>query len=199
MSNCVLIFTRNPEIGKVKSRLAQGVGKQNALDIYIKLLQHTRDVVSTIDCERWVGYSEAVRQEDLWENHSFYKFQQQGEDLGARMHNAFSQAFTAGHKKVLIVGSDLYDLQPHHINAAFNALETHDTVIGPAKDGGYYLLGMKKLNSAVFQNKKWGTESVLSDTLKDLKDSKVYHLETLNDIDYAQDLKPYPEFAQYLR
>lgn len=198
MSNCILIFTRNPELGKVKSRLAQGVGTQHALEIYIKLLEHTRNVITEIDCERWVGYSVAVREDDLWDPTIFHKFQQEGEDLGKRMQNAFTQAFTAGHDKVLIVGSDLYDLRARHINTAFNALENNDVVMGPAQDGGYYLLGMKHLIPALFKNKAWGTETVGTDTLKDLKNHKVHHLEVLNDIDYAQDLKPYPEFAHYL-
>lgn len=198
MSNCILIFTRNPELGKVKSRLARELGTQNALDIYIKLLEHTRNIVAEIDCVRWVGYSVAVRPDDLWENTSFHKFQQHGEDLGKRMHHAFAQAFAAGHHKVLIVGSDLYDLRASHITEAFNALENNDVVIGPAQDGGYYLLGMKSLIPELFKNKDWGTETVRKDTLKDLNKHKVHHLEVLNDIDYAQDLQPYPEFAHYL-
>lgn len=199
MSHCILIFTRNPELGKVKSRLAKGVGKQNALTIYKLLLQHTHNVVHQVDYHKWVGYSVAVRTEDMWENDAFHKFQQEGEDLGARMQHAFQKAFAAGHDKVLIIGSDLYDLRSHHITAAFEALETSDVVIGPAQDGGYYLLAMKKAIPALFKNKNWGTESVLSDTLKDLKEQQVHHLETLNDIDFAEDLKPYPEFAQYLK
>ncbi len=198
MSNCLIIFTRNPELGKVKSRLAQGVGEQNALDIYIQLLEHTRDVVIQIDCERWLGYSVAVRQDDLWDNTLFTKFKQEGEDLGARMENAFNQAFAQGHNKVLIVGSDLYDLKPRHIQEAIDALDGNDLVIGPAQDGGYYLLGMKMIHPAVFRNKDWGTESVYKDTLKDLKTAKIHTLEILNDIDYASDLKPYPKFAKYI-
>ncbi len=198
MSNCILIFTRNPELGKVKSRLAKGIGQKNALTIYKKLLQHTKEVVSQIDCERWVGYSVAVRPNDIWPAADFKKFQQQGDDLGNRMEHAFTKAFAAGHQKVIIVGSDLYDLRPKHILEAFTALDTHDTVIGPAQDGGYYLLGMKTLIPQVFSNKEWGTATVFDATLADLKDKSLHKLEMLNDIDYAEDLKPYPEFMQYL-
>lgn len=198
MSSCLLIFTRNPELGKVKSRLAKGVGQENALTIYKKLLEHTREVVSQVSCERWVGYSVAVRHDDLWPESDFKKFKQEGDDLGIRMQHAFEMAFAAGHKKVIIVGSDLYDLRPKHIEEAIHCLETHDAVIGPAQDGGYYLLGMKTVLPEVFSNKEWGTPTVYKATLENLSHKKVHTLEMLNDIDYAEDLKPYPEFMQYI-
>ena len=198
MSNCLLIFTRNPELGKVKSRLAKGVGKENALTIYRKLLQHTREVVTQVDCDRWVGYSVSIRDNDMWATRDFKKFKQEGDDLGDRMKHAFKAAFAAGHKKVIIVGSDLYDLRARHIEEAFAALDTQETVIGPAKDGGYYLLGMKSLIPEVFSNKEWGTETVYEATLSNLNKEKLHTLEELNDIDFAEDLKPYPEFEQYL-
>ena len=74
--NIVLIFTRNPELGKVKSRLAKGVGQENALEIYKKLLSHTKDVVSTLNCTKHVGYSVKVRDNDMWDNAIFEKFQE---------------------------------------------------------------------------------------------------------------------------
>lgn len=198
MSNCLLIFTRNPELGKVKSRLAQGVGQENALTIYKKLLEHTRKVASQLDCERWVGYSVTIRSNDNWPEDTFFKFQQEGKDLGERMQHAFEKAFAAGHQKVIIIGSDLYDLRPKHIEEAFKSLDNQDAVIGPAQDGGYYLLGMKSPIPQAFANKDWGTETVFEETLEDLKDYTLYRLDTLNDIDYASDLKPYPEFVHYL-
>ncbi|WP_299151275.1 TIGR04282 family arsenosugar biosynthesis glycosyltransferase [uncultured Dokdonia sp.] len=197
--NIVLIFTRNPELGKVKSRLAKGVGQENALEIYKKLLSHTKDVVATLNCTKRVGYSVQVRPDDMWDNAIFEKFQQEGEDLGVRMHNAFDQAFTDGYDNVLIVGSDLFDLGASHIYEAFDALQSNDAVIGPAQDGGYYLLGMNKLIKEVFYNKEWGGDTVFKSTMGDLATAKVHQLETLNDIDFVEDLKPYAEFAQYLQ
>ena len=197
--NIVLIFTRNPELGKVKSRLAKGVGQENALEIYKKLLSHTKDVVSTLNCTKRVGYSVKVRDNDMWDNAIFEKFQQEGEDLGIRMQNAFEQAFADGYDNVLIVGSDLFDLRASHINEAFDALQSNDAVIGPAQDGGYYLLGMSKLIKGVFYNKEWGGDTVFKSTMNDLETANVHQLETLNDIDFAEDLKPYAEFAQYLQ
>ncbi len=196
--NILLIFTRNPELGKVKTRLAKGVGQENALTIYKQLLQHTHDVVVQNNCTKRVGYSVKVRTNDIWEESLFEKFQQQGDDLGQRMEEAFSDAFSDNYKKVVIIGSDLYDLQPHHIEEAFHALSTHDAVIGPAKDGGYYLLGMSILVSDVFKHKEWGGDTVLDSTLKDLSSYTVHTLEELNDIDFVEDLQPYPEFTNYI-
>ncbi len=194
----LLIFTRNPELGKVKSRLAQGVGEENALEIYKTLLTHTRDIASQIECTRRVGYSVKVRKNDLWDNALFDKFAQEGEDLGERMSNAFKKGFKEGYEQIIIVGSDLFDLKTSHIEKAFKSLDTKDTVIGPAKDGGYYLLGMTQYIPTVFHHKQWGTETVYKDTITDLEKYTVHTLETLNDIDYASDLEPYPEFAHYL-
>lgn len=194
----LLIFTRNPELGKVKSRLAQGVGEKNALEIYKRLLSHTREIASQIDCTRRVGYSVKVRENDLWDNALFDKFAQEGEDLGERMGNAFKEGFKEGYEQIIIVGSDLFDLKKTHIEEAFTALDTNNTVIGPAKDGGYYLLGMTQYISSVFNHKQWGTETVFKDTIADLEPFTKHTLEMLNDIDYASDLEPYPEFAHYL-
>lgn len=187
--NLVLIFTRNPELGKVKTRLAKTIGNKNALDIYKLLLQKTKDVTKHLQCDKAVYYSVKIRENDIWEEKTYQKYQQNGEDLGIRMENAFQNAFNKGYEKVIIVGSDLFDLTPEHINTAFTKLNTNDVVIGPAEDGGYYLLGMKKNHPNIFKNKTWGTASVRKDTLTDLKNNKIHLLEELNDIDLYEDLK----------
>ena len=191
--NLILIFTRNPELGKCKTRLAKTIGDENALTIYKILLQHTANVVEQIQCDKAVYYSVKVRDNDMWDNIIYQKHQQHGNDLGARMQNAFSKSFKAGYDKVLIVGSDLYDLKPKHIQEAFDKLDSHDVTIGPAEDGGYYLLGMKTLYPNIFENKEWGTETVRKDTLNDLKEKSVFLLEELNDIDLYEDLKKYDQ------
>lgn len=197
--NLLLIFTRNPELGKVKSRLAKGVGEENALEIYKKLVSHTKEVVAQVDCTKRIGYSIKVRPNDLWDKGHFEKFVQEGEDLGSRMFHAFEQGFKDGYKNIIIIGSDLFDLKPEHITSAFHYLQSHEVVIGPAEDGGYYLLGLKQLIKEVFFNKFWGGATVYEQTMEDLTLKEVYTLETLNDIDYAEDLIPYPEFRKYIR
>ncbi|CAM1351830.1 TIGR04282 family arsenosugar biosynthesis glycosyltransferase [Tenacibaculum crassostreae] len=196
--NLLLIFTRNPELGKVKTRLAKTVGDKAALNIYTFLLHHTKEVTQNLSCDKAVYYSVKVREKDIWDATTYQKHQQQGESLGMRMQNAFQQAFDNSYEKVLIIGSDLYDLQEKHITEAFEKLHTNEVVIGPAEDGGYYLLGMKKLHPTIFQNKEWGTSTVREDTLNDLQNESVHLLETLNDVDVFEDIKDNPVFDQFL-
>ena len=109
------------------------------------------------------------------------------------MKNAFQNGFEAGYEKVMIIGSDLYDLSSENIELAFNELDNNDVVIGPAEDGGYYLLGMNSLQEKVFENKDWGTETVRKDTLANLNDKKVKLLSIKNDIDVYEDIVDIPE------
>ena len=196
--NLLLIFTRNPELGKAKTRLAKTVGDETALEIYKFLLDKTKEVTSNLSCDKAVYYSVKVRENDIWNSDVFQKHQQEGEDLGIRMLNAFKDGFERGYEKVMIIGSDLYDLTPNHINDAFSKLDTNDVVIGPAEDGGYYLLGMKTLQPAIFKNKKWGTATVRKDTLNDLHKVSVHLLEELNDVDVFDDIKNHKAFQHFL-
>ena len=197
--NLLLIFTRNPELGKAKTRLAKTVGDETALEIYKFLLQKTKDVSSKVNADKAVYYSVKVRENDIWDKYIFQKYQQFGKDLGIRMQNAFKNGFDADYKKVMIIGSDLYDLSSSTIDVAFHQLENNDVVIGPAEDGGYYLLGMKSLQKKVFENKNWGTETVREDTLFDLTDKKVFLLPELNDIDVFEDIEYHPAFQHFLK
>ena len=192
-NNLIIVFVRSPELGKVKTRLARSIGDQSALNIYKILLKHTAAVLRDLSFDKVVYFSEKIDNNDFWENSLFEKKLQKGVDLGERMHHAFDTAFNKGYKKVLIIGSDLFDLTSSLITSAFEALETYDISIGPSLDGGYYLLGMKKLQPEVFKNKKWGTDSVLENTLQDLKKQKIKLLKALNDIDTLEDLQQQPE------
>ena len=198
-NNALIVFTRNPELGKCKTRLAKSIGDIEALDVYKILLQHTANVSKQVNTNRYAYYSVKVRDNDLWDNKHFSKKQQFGSDLGERMQNAFQDCFDAGHDKVIIIGSDLLDLSSEIIEEAYHKLDKNDAVIGPAEDGGYYLLGLRKSFPNVFDINNWGTETVYKQTRKKLISKKVYVLETLNDIDYVEDLKPYPRFASYLK
>lgn len=197
-NNLLLIFTRNPELGKVKTRLAKTIGNKKALAIYTFLLGRTKDIASRVKADKAVFYSVKVRENDIWETINFQKHQQIGEDLGARMQHAFDTGFTLGYKKIIIIGSDLYDLDAKTIDLAFSALTKNDVVIGPAKDGGYYLLGMKKVQPNIFKNKAWGTDEVLKKTLADVSNKKVHLLHELNDIDEWEDIKDHPAFQHFL-
>ena len=197
--NLLIIFTRNPELGKVKTRLAKDVGDKNALSIYKTLLQKTEQTVSNTICDKVIYYSECVITSDIWDDNIYRKYKQEGRNLGERMFNSFTHAFNHNYEKVLIIGSDLYHLKAQHIDKAFDALDKHDFVLGPAHDGGYYLLGMKSLYSSVFKNKIWGTSTVFVETMNDLKYHSVYLLEALNDIDVYDDLKRIKAFKKFLK
>lgn len=196
--NLLLIFTRNPELGKAKTRLAKSIGDEKALEIYKFLLDKTKEITQDLTCDKAVYYSVKVRENDIWDGKIYQKHQQFGNDLGERMHNAFKNSFENEYEKVLIIGSDLYDLTPEIINSAFTELDNNDVVLGPAEDGGYYLLGMKKLYPKIFQNKDWGTSSVRTETLNDLQKQTVHLLPMLNDVDVLEDIQNHPAFQQFL-
>ena len=197
--NLLLIFTRNPELGKCKTRLAASVGDETALAIYIFLLEHTVAVTKDLKVSKVVYYSEAIREGDLWDPSIYQKKIQKGPDLGERMANAFKAGFKAGYKKIAIIGSDLYDLSREDLDEAFEMLQTNNFVLGPASDGGYYLLGMTHFIPEIFKNKNWGTSSVLKDTLADLKNKNVYLLETKNDVDVLEDIADVSAFQPFLK
>lgn len=194
----LIIFTRNPELGKCKTRLATVIGDKAALEIYRMLLEHTAEVTKNIKADRFVLYSDSITKNDVWDDTLFIKKLQIGEDLGIRMQNAFIDRFESGYEKVVIVGSDIFDLTQNHIEEAFQKLNEHDVVIGPAKDGGYYLLGLKTLPDNLFSNKNWGTSTVLKNTLDDLESYNVHLLEELNDIDTFDDIKNLSEFKKFI-
>lgn len=193
----LIIFTRNPELGKCKTRLAKTVGDEVALEIYKHLLQHTANISKDIKADRYVFYSEIIRKEDLWDSAFFRKKLQKGNHLGMRMQNAFTELLEMSYEKVAIIGSDLLDLDAELVNDAYALLDFNDVVIGPAIDGGYYLLAMKNLHPSLFEHKEWGTETVLNDTLIDLQNSKVHLLKELNDIDTFEDMQHYTELKKF--
>ena len=197
--NLIIIFTRNPELGKVKTRLAKTIGDKSALNIYKFLLEHTEKTIRNISSDKTVYYSVKIRDNDLWDSSIYQKHQQQGEDLGIRMDNAFKNGFNNKYEKIIIIGSDLLDLRPEHIEKAFIKLDNHDIVIGPALDGGYYLLGLKKMYPQIFQDKDWGTASVRKNTLQDLNNENVFLLEELNEIDTYDDIKNISELKKFIQ
>ncbi|EDM44237.1 hypothetical protein SCB49_04390 [unidentified eubacterium SCB49] len=195
--SALIIFTRNPELGKCKTRLAATVGDEAALAIYTFLLKHTVEITSPLYADKFVYYSEKIRSGDIWDPEIYSKRLQQGDDLGIRMENAFKEVFQLGYQRAIIIGSDMYDMTANDIDNAFEQLKTNDFVIGPAEDGGYYLLGMKKIKSAIFYHKTWGTDTVLHDTLLDLKEENVVLLDKKNDVDYYEDIKNIDAFQGF--
>ncbi|MEM9001113.1 MAG: TIGR04282 family arsenosugar biosynthesis glycosyltransferase [Bacteroidota bacterium] len=195
----LLIFTRNPELGKCKTRLAATIGDRAALAIYEFLLQHTASITKNLRLKKYVCYSEEIWENDIWDSKIFTKKLQKGIDLGERMANAFAAGFAGGFQKIVIIGSDLYDLSQNDIEMAFEGLNSHDFVVGPAEDGGYYLLGMSVLKPELFRDKAWGTGNVLKHTLLDLKNEDYALLETRNDVDLYEDIMNIDAFQPFLK
>ncbi|MBL4586806.1 MAG: TIGR04282 family arsenosugar biosynthesis glycosyltransferase [Flavobacteriales bacterium] len=190
----LIIFIKNPVAGKVKTRIAKSLGNEKALEIYLHLLELTRNVVLETDCEKYLFYSDAI-EGDAWDENDFKKHLQQGGDLGDRMENAFDRLFSNKGEKVLVIGSDCPELTSEIIERAFQLLDQKDVVIGPAKDGGYYLLGMKKPSPFLFDDKEWSTDSVFEDTVVDLMENRLSYglLPTLSDVDNIYDLHLLPD------
>ena len=186
----LIIFIKNPKLGKVKTRLAATVGDEKALSIYKKLLGFTQKLAISLPCERMLFYSDEIEANDDWSNVFFQKNKQYGNDLGERMKNAFCEVLLTS-KKAIIIGSDCAELTKEILENAFEALEKNDFVIGPAEDGGYYLLGMNHFEPTIFENINWSTAEVLSKTIEKIArlEKKVAFMPTLSDIDNEEDWK----------
>lgn len=187
----LLVFSKNPTLGKVKTRLAKTIGKEKALKVYKALLKKTASVLEELEVDIHLYYSDFIEKDDLFSTVATQKKRQTGEQLGERMSNAFRESLIS-YNKVVIIGTDLWTLEIQDIKNAFRALENHAAVIGPSTDGGYYLLGIKEVIPQIFLNKQWGTSSVLPNTLKDLKSIKYHLLPEKNDIDTFLDLEEHP-------
>lgn len=194
----LIIFTRNPVLGQCKTRLARTVGDQAALDIYRFLLRHTEQITRPLPVDKWVCYSDKPIPDDLWNELYFEKKVQMGNTLGERMKGAFSEGFAAGYDRICIIGSDMYDLNTQDIHAAFRILESCGAVIGPAQDGGYYLLGLKNQVPGIFENKEWGSDTVFTETIAHFNKMTYGILPVKNDVDYYEDIKDVEAFRPFL-
>ena len=187
----LIVFAKNPEKRKVKTRLAKTVGNNKALQVYKRLLRITKSITDQLNISKQIWYSRFIDDDDIWSDGSYEKHLQKGTNLGLRMQNTFNKAFTDGYQKVVVIGSDCCSLTPEMIKDSFQALEKNQAVIGPASDGGYYLLGMSGLYPSVFENKAWSTSSVFEETVSEFEEMNLSYkqLPVLNDIDTAEDLK----------
>ncbi|MBD2717017.1 TIGR04282 family arsenosugar biosynthesis glycosyltransferase [Microvirga sp. STR05] len=192
MTSHLLIFARHPELGRVKTRLAAAIGPEAALAVYRELLAHTRAATEQLQVHKTVWLAEPPATPsatpDLWAGYE-QQLQLPG-DLGTKMQMAFSHAFANGARAAIIIGTDCPGLTAALVQEAFVALATHEVVIGPAEDGGYYLLGMKEVCTDLFLRKSWSTNSVLPHTLADADrlGLQVKQLPMLRDVDDATDL-----------
>ncbi|MFT6961272.1 MAG: rSAM/selenodomain-associated transferase 1 [Flammeovirgaceae bacterium] len=192
----LMVFVKNPELGKAKTRLAKTVGDKKALDIYLQLLRYTKSTLDKIPQDKQVHYSSFVDSNDFWKEGDYQKaLQNQSKDLGEKMLNAFQENFKHGYEKVIIIGSDCPEIAKETIQEAFKKLDTHDVVFGPAEDGGYYLLGMREMIPELFGNKKWSSDSVIADSIRDCKNKNLSYglLATFSDVDLEEDWRKFED------
>lgn len=187
--NALIIFIKNLIAGHVKTRLAATLGNDAAMDIYKQLLKNIHDKIQSLDVDKIVFYSNFI-DDDIWEKNLFQKEIQKGNDLGERMKNAFESSFIKAYEKIVIIGTDCPGIDENILKHTFAKLDNFEIVIGPATDGGYYLLGMRKENPILFENIEWSTGKVLKQTINLCKKNHLSYflLPELSDIDEVKDL-----------
>jgi rSAM/selenodomain-associated transferase 1 len=197
--NAIIIFIKNPQLGKVKTRLAATVGNEKALEIYMSLMAHTENICHQLDAQKYVYYSDFIDNNDIWSNDVYNKLvQNESNDLGEKMALAFRDTLRENHQKVLIIGSDCLELTEPIINEAFLQLSNNKVVIGPANDGGYYLIGFDfykigelcgEVLRQVFLDKQWSHSEVCKEAIDACKSLglTIAKLPLLTDIDEEKD------------
>jgi rSAM/selenodomain-associated transferase 1 len=196
----IIVFVRKPEAGKVKTRLAKDIGNEAALSVYLRLLEHTKECVFACEADKLIWTDEPWIDPDFWPEEQFQFHSQKGIDLGEKMKNAFDFHFEQAYEKLLIIGSDCPELQSGILYSAFKLLDTFDAVLGPSLDGGYYLLGLKRPNPALFSEISWSTENVFIQTIERILSSglQVIQINPLPDIDELNDLQYWPKHWEKL-
>jgi len=192
-SERLAVFARFPEPGRAKTRLIPALGPEGAAQLHAEMVRHTfrrideLDAVRRASIEVWFAGGDAERFEADFGERS-YRPQPEG-DLGARMAHAFD-AMLAGARAVVIIGTDCPAITARIVSDAFDALRDHDLVLGPATDGGYYLIGLRRPEPELFDQMPWGTSHVLAETVARAERlSLVVHLlPSLDDVDEPSDL-----------
>jgi len=188
----LIIFTRYPQAGKTKTRLIPALGEEGAAQLQKKLTEHTLKEADQLAVNIRVYFSDG--NENLmanWLGNSYQYYPQSDGDLGDRLIAALEESFTQEIEKIVIIGIDCPDLNADLIQQAFQALSTHDLVLGKAEDGGYYLIGLCGFYPELFQGIDWGTHLVLQQTvaIAEAIGLTINYLPMLNDIDTPEDLE----------
>jgi rSAM/selenodomain-associated transferase 1 len=194
----VLIFIKAPFKGLVKSRLAAAVGEDTALELYKNFILDIIDSLSTSGYPFRICFYPPDAEEAITKwlvGHPAVP--QDGNDLGERMELAFKKIFSEGFTSAILIGSDIPDLTPSVFHEALESLNENDAVIGPAADGGYYLIGFNRRSflPRIFRGIPWGTDTVFRETMDILHESslRVYLVPRWKDVDTLKDLKAFFE------
>ncbi len=191
----ILLFIKGPIKGLVKSRLAVDLGQDAALELYRNF------VLDSIETIRKTGCAFRIFFYPAWTRHAvtvllgpqYQCMAQEGRDLGERMEHAFSRVFSEGWHRAVLMGSDIPDLTADVILDAFESLQANDVVIGPAEDGGYYLIGFNDSTFAprIFNGIAWSTNTVFPATIEKLKSypARIHFAPRWRDVDTVDDLR----------
>ncbi|MFT4738770.1 MAG: rSAM/selenodomain-associated transferase 1 [Cyclobacteriaceae bacterium] len=191
-NNQLIVFVKNLIPGMVKTRLAKDIGQDMAMEVYKELVSFTAEISDKVkNVDKAVYYSLYVEMWDFFNDEKYQKSIQQGNDLGQRMLNAFYDAFEEGYEKVVLIGSDTPDISKKLIIEAYAKLDDSDVVVGPAEDGGYYLIGMKDAHKELFEGMTYSHADVYQELMETAEDMslKVSTIQTLFDIDTVDDMK----------
>lgn len=194
-SERLIIFCRFPYPGKAKTRLIPGVGAAKAALIHKELAEFTLDTAKVIAEDLDLSIEIAIVGNTLepmkeWLGDDLLYTTQVEGDLGLKMSNVITKAFQQNCKKVIIIGTDCPEITPSILEDAFSSLDNHELVIGPAYDGGYYLIGLNREIPKIFEQVSWGSEHVFKETMKQCSKDKInlHLLRKLHDIDRPEDL-----------
>ena len=197
-NSAIIIFTKYPEPGLTKTRLIPELGPQGAAQLHKNLVERIVGIVSSYIKDKKVKLMISFDHSDIkqtknWLGSQLKFLKQKGDTLGNKMNNSLNSVLGNGVDKAILIGTDIPEISSKHLGVALTELENYDTVLGPASDGGYYLIGMKNnsYSSKIFQNINWSGKSVMQKTIKNIVELGMdyYLLDKLNDIDTSEDLK----------
>lgn len=191
-----MIFAKVPDAGTAKSRIAATYGPVKASGIYYELLYATAESVQGIPYHVAYTGSDNPGSLRLIFQQALSFFSQEGETLGDRLKNAFLSLFNEGYKHICAIGADCPYLSGKNISESYGLLEQGvDVVIGPAEDGGYYLIGCNRRGLPVFSARQWGSSALFKETMDIIVSNNLSHsiLKPLNDIDYMEDYRVWKE------
>lgn len=192
--NCLLFYLKFPEKDKVKTRLSLSLDSDFVVELYKNFIIDLLETLKKVDTDVRICFHPEESKEKLVEWLGDYDYKLQiGKDLGERLKNSFLEAIGDGYEKVIVIGSDSPDLPSELLEKSFVSLNKNDSVIGPATDGGYYLLGFRRDATLpkVFEGIEWSSSSVFVNTIRKLgQASHITHiLPALSDVDELDDLK----------
>jgi rSAM/selenodomain-associated transferase 1 len=202
-NRCVILFVKLPGAGKVKSRLARDMDGDIVHRLYECMVLDAIDMLKQAKTPFRICFTPPGEQEPVrrWLGQAYSYMPQTGEDLGERMEQAFTRVFSEGVEKALLIGSDIPSLNAEIVNEAFQSFSACDAVIGPASDGGYYLIGFQKSTfvPGIFHSMAWSTKTVFRETFGRLQKASltVHRLPELTDIDTRQDVESFLSHARH--